>query len=132
MTFPRMVHKKSLIDLTSLIDVMFLLLLYFVLTMSTEPSSSIPINLSTMSGKKDANEPNFYPITITATNLVFASDKLIEIEKVGEHLLSLKKKYEYILLRGDSKSDLGTILKVWDACKKSGFENIKMAVNKEN
>ena len=128
MSFPRIEHKKSL---TPLVDVMFLLLLYFVLTMSTETASNIPINLSSMSGKKDANEPKFYPLTITESNLIFASDLPITVDKIGEHLLKLPKKYEYILIRGDTKSDLGTILKVWDDCKKAGFENIKIAVNKK-
>lgn len=132
MSFPRIEHKKGLMDLTPLIDVMFLLLLYFVLTMSTESSSSIPINLSSMSGKKDFNDPKFYPITITASNLIFASDVPIAIDKIGEHLLALPKKYEFILIRGDINSDLGTIMKVWDACKKAGFENIKIAVNKKD
>ena len=130
MSFPRIERKRSLMDLTPLIDVMFLLLLYFVLTMSTESSSNIPINLSTMSGKKDANDPKFFTITITASNLIMASDKPIESEKLTEHLLSLNKKYDTILIRGDSKSNLGMILKVWDACKKAGLENIKIAVNK--
>lgn len=131
MSFPRREHKKGLMDLTSLIDVMFLLLLYFVLTMSTESTSNIPINLSSMSGKKEANEPKFYPISITESNLIFASDQPIAIDKMGDHLIKLPKNYEYILIRGDVKSDLGTILKVWDACKKAGFENIKIAVNKK-
>jgi biopolymer transport protein ExbD len=132
MSFPRLEHKKGLMDLTPLIDVMFLLLLYFVLTMSSESASNIPINLSSMAGKKETNVPNYYSITITASNLIFAADQPIDVDKISEHLFSLKKNYEYILIRGDAKSDLGTILKVWDACKKSGLENIKIAVNKQN
>lgn len=130
MSFPKMERKKNLMDLTPLIDVMFLLLLYFILTMSTESTAAIPINLSSMSGKKEANNPKFYNITITASNLIMAADKPMQIEALEEHLKTLTQKHDTILIRGDSKSDLGVILKVWDACKKAGLENIKIAVNK--
>lgn len=130
MSFPRLERKRNLLDLTPLIDVMFLLLLYFVLTMSADNSAQMPINLSSVTGKNEKQETKFYAITVTSGNLYFAGDEPVAPEKLEENLKLIRKSFDVVLIRGDNESDLGAILKVWESCKKAGFENIKIAVKK--
>ena len=113
-------------NLTPLIDVVFLLLVFFMLTAHFVQEEIIPINLPTAESSEDISDEDPLEVLISAEgNLMFKGEE-ISAEDLEEKLAPLLKsrKNKGITLRGDMKSGLGETVKVLDAVRKAGAEAV--------
>lgn len=129
---------EARIELTPLIDVVFQLLIFFMVTMSFSKSNEylLPIDLAEIeSGGGQAREDVFDGLTITVTKggdvIINGKDPLTKAQLKTR----LEETYEYdpyaqILLRGDEKATHGAILDVLDMVKLQGFERVDMVVTR--
>ncbi len=124
------------LDLMPLIDVVFLLLIFFLITTSftrPKPENQIPVNLpSGVTGSEATGED---PIVIVVTNdgeVKFENDEL-EGANFQEKLQNLKadKPNANIMLRGDSQAEHGQVVETLDAIKASGFEKVNLIIKKK-
>ncbi|PCJ61254.1 MAG: hypothetical protein COA79_06645 [Planctomycetota bacterium] len=130
MNLPQYKSKKNILELTPLIDVMFLLLIFFMLTMPEEAVSDIPVNLPSASGKSEIENNKTISITITSSNKIIFKNEVVDIEALQKKLEGIDKIKSKILIRGDAGSELGATVKIWQLAKKVGFKKIGIAVQK--
>ncbi len=129
MKFPHLNKKSARFDLTPLIDVVFLLLIFFMLTTTfVNLDNRIKVNLPT--GDFAAAEPSENIIvTITENNTIYLNGKLIDPLKLTESVIvEIKEEPEKIVILEADKSVLhGKVIRVMDLLKKGGAERIAIA-----
>jgi len=127
-------RKKSvLINITSLIDVMFLLLIFFMI--STTFLSQPAINLE-LPEASNADPTRQTPIVIHIDNVgrVFLNDEPMEIPLLGEALRQrLSETTEKaIVLKADSRVSHGRVVQILDIVKGTGAERLIIATDPED
>lgn len=129
MKFPHRNKKSATFDLTPLIDVVFLLLIFFMLTTTfVNLENRVEVNLP--SGDFAAAEPSENIIvSITENNTIYFNGKLIDPSKLTENVaVELKKEPEKIVVLEADKNVLhGKVIRVMDLLKKGGAEKIAIA-----
>ncbi|OGD16520.1 hypothetical protein A2V47_01020 [Candidatus Atribacteria bacterium RBG_19FT_COMBO_35_14] len=129
MKFPHLNKKNASFDLTPLIDVVFLLLLFFMLTTTfVNLENRVKVNLP--SGDFAAAEPSENIIvSITENNTVYLNGKLIDPLKLTENVaVELKKaSNKIVVLEADTNVLHGKVIRVMDLLKQGGAEKIAIA-----
>ena len=123
------VEKKPNIMIIPMIDIIFFLLVFFMMSMlSMVVQKSINLNLPQTTSAR-LNMDKTVPIAVTADGKIFVEQeqipkealrKRIEIEKARNPDLS-------IILRADAKSEHGTFVFVLDQLKATGVSKIGIA-----
>ena len=129
MKFPHLNKRSARFDLTPLIDVVFLLLIFFMLTTTfVNLENRVKVNLP--SGDFAAAEPSENIIvTITENNTIYLNGKLIDPLKLTESVAAeIKDEPEKIVILEADKNVLhGKVIRVMDLLKKGGAERIAIA-----
>lgn len=131
MRFKRHIElEKGKLDLTPLVDVVLLLLIFFMLTSSFIVQPTIPVKLpKALTGK--SLEKRRFEIVITSENIIYIEGAPITVKKLEEKLQYFKKKGKLsgVLIKSDRKTSLGTVVQVWDICRKLDITQIDLATN---
>lgn len=123
-------HKSVGIDLSPMLDVIFQLILFFLVstTFATLPGIKLNLPVSTTSQGTDASG---ITITVDENENIYFNDKNILLENLAENLLALdtgkipKENYP-VILSTDSKVTSGTIVKIFDELRKVGFTSVSL------
>lgn len=115
---------KGYLDMTPLIDVVFLLLIFFMLSSSFILQSGIKVNLPRAVSAKSVDKTNTI-ITILKDRTIYINDKLTSAGKLSSLLERVPK--ESIIIKADGEVELDTVITVWDICRKLGIESINIA-----
>ena len=112
-------------DIAPLIDIVFLLLIFFMLTANFIMRPGIKITLPVAKTAKPQEEEKII-VFISRENEIFLNDKRISTEALKtalrEKLEGSRKKS--VSLKADEKIDLGLAVKVMDIAKQAGAEGL--------
>ena len=116
-------------DLTPLIDVVFQLLIFFLLTskyvdQNQNPSSSIPVNLPESSLQASVNLPQEMVISVDEEERIYVGDEELSLEQLTQKLTQLaqQKPKTLVLIRGDQKVSYGQIGRIMSLVQASGLQ----------
>ncbi|MFH1772538.1 MAG: biopolymer transporter ExbD [Candidatus Omnitrophota bacterium] len=112
------------IDIAPLIDCIFLLLIFFMLTSSFVVMPGINVRLPKAVTSEEISVQTL-TITISSEDIIYLNGEAITIEEVAEFVN--EGDYSSIFIRADRDSSLGTVVAIWDSCKKAGIEKISIA-----
>lgn len=136
MQFQRAVKPKKInLNLTSLIDVMFLLIIFFMSTTQYQIYDHVPLELSTIEEEKEANMPNDAQALVVnvAPNQAFMwKGKLHKLTSLPEVLAKLIKQENaeakdlQILLTSQKGTNTQDILKAMQYIKQAGVVHISL------
>lgn len=112
------------IDIAPLIDIVFQLLIFFMLTSSFISPSGIKVNLPRAVSGENAERENLN-IVITAENIVYLNEKIVTMAELKAQLK--KDKTKPVLLRADRRASLGRVVEIWDTARDLGISNINIA-----
>ena len=122
-------HKKVSfnIDIAPLLDVMFMLLLFFLLT-SSFLSPSIPLKLPGASNS-DVSESRDIVVSVDNTGSIFLDRKPVSAEEFETRLSNAIEGSDNkrVVFRGDEKIIYGKFISVLDVIKSSGAKEIQIA-----
>lgn len=114
------------IPIVSLIDIMVILLIFFVATTTFKKDKmQVKITLpesKSLGGTTEAPQARV-PISITQDQKIFLDGEAVEIDKLAIAITSLKeaKPGMKLELEADTTAALGVLVKVWDALREAGF-----------
>jgi biopolymer transport protein ExbD len=116
------------INITSLIDVMFLLLIFFMVssTFKNQPAIDLALPRST-TAQETALTPSV--VYLTRDGRLFLDDTEIAEDDLGERLRQLQaaSQEDRIVLRADEHAEHGAVVELIDLIKQSGFRRVSLA-----
>lgn len=121
-------QEEAQVDLTSMLDIVFIMLIFFIVTSSFVRESGVEVNRPQASHAVSQKDAGIF-VAITSTNDVYIDKRVVDIERVQaslEHLL-LDKPDASLVIQADERSYNGTVVKVMDAAKGAGVVNIALA-----
>ncbi|MCF7920194.1 MAG: biopolymer transporter ExbD [Candidatus Cloacimonetes bacterium] len=126
--------SSAIINITSLIDVVLLLLIFFMLTTRFVEQPGMKLDLpSSQSGDSNLKEEN--TITVTAQGVINLNNAPVELADLQMKLSSLidsTSTENAITLKADRTIDYGTVIKVMDSTRLAGFQKLIIATEKVN
>ncbi len=126
---------RSNVDMTPMIDIVFQLILFFLVSTTFATLPGIKLNLPQ---SHTAESTSLMGITITADagGALYFNDKEVSMTGLGEELLifdtGTTKKEEFpVSLEADSEVTNGTIVKIFDVIRESGYCVINLRTTAE-
>ncbi|MFH1665477.1 MAG: biopolymer transporter ExbD [Candidatus Omnitrophota bacterium] len=127
MRFKRKIFlEKGQLDIAPLIDVVFLLLIFFMLTSSFIFQPGIRVNLP-KAVTSEVLHKELLIITVTEGNEVFINERPADGEELTSRITMAAKDGQPLLIRADKKADLGKVIEIWDICRKMDVKQINIA-----
>jgi biopolymer transport protein ExbD len=127
MKFKRKVSlEKGRLDITPLIDVVFLLLIFFMLTSSFIFQPGIRVNLP-KAVTSEVLHKEILIITITEDNEVLVNERPVEKDELISRITMASKDGRSLLIRSDKKADMGKVIEIWDICRQMNIKQINIA-----
>ena len=115
------------INLTSLIDVVFMLVIFFMLSSSFN-KSSIPISLPSSENSIQSSDTESIRVTISKEKIIFLNDSITSIKNLSSESQKLLTSLgtRNAVLYSDENVSLGFMISVIDELTKSGIENVSV------
>ena len=118
-----------MVDLTALIDVVFQLLIFFLLTSSyvsqqAVASPQVPVDVPESSLDAKETPHTQFTIAVTADGKIFIEDdRAVGVEELTVRLVELKQKNPatIVLLRGDQNVSYGRIAEIMTVIRAAGL-----------
>lgn len=131
MGFQRKQSDEPRIDLTPMVDVVFLLLIFFMISTTFVESPGISIKLPEASSQTVDREPKEIKIYLSREGEIYHLDQKITLDKfkllLAEHQSAADK--TTILLLADQESRHGKVVTLMDLARDAGF--VKLAIATE-
>lgn len=129
-------HTDSEINILPLIDVLFAILIFFMLSsiVLTE-KNKITVQRPTNSYvEKVSKAKKLITITLIKNKKLYLEDEEISEDKLSERLklISKNESIEQVLIDADKTSAYGDIMEILEIVKEAGLNSIGLAVNKRN
>ena len=123
------------LEMTPLIDVVFLLLIFFLITttFSKSQEAHIPINLPTAVTGEKATSGEKVVLFITEDGTVeLKGDEPLRGETIEEQLSDLhqRKPESSVVLKGDENASHGKVIEVLDRIKETGFKKVDLVISR--
>jgi len=120
------------INMGPLIDMVFLLLIFFVVTTSFVKEAGIDVQRSTASTAEVKHSGNIL-IGVTPEGDVYMEGKRIDVRSVRalvERALAEDPESGVVVV-ADKRSQTGSVVKVMDQCRMAGAKNVSLAAKQE-
>ena len=124
----RLKIEKGMIDLTPMVNVFFLLFIFFLFTSSFIFQPGIKVSLP-KAVTSEVMQLDNVTITVTKDDKIYLEDRQITREDLVPRLKILAKEKMGLLIKADSRAPLGRIVEIWDACRREGVSQINIATN---
>lgn len=121
--------EKELIDLTPLVNVFFVLLIFFVFTSSFIFQPGIKVNLPKAVTSEVIQQENVV-LTITRDDKLYLNDREITQDELVSNLRLIAKSSASLLIKADSRASLGRVVEIWDLCRSEGVSQANIATGK--
>ena len=121
--------------MTPMIDIVFQLIVFFLVSTTFAVVPGIKLNLP-QSTTSEGTSVQGITIYVDKDGVMFFNDKEVSMENLGQELLSFdigtSKKEEFpVSLEADSEVTNGTIVKIFDVIRQSGFSLINLRTKSE-
>lgn len=126
-------QEEAQIDLTSMLDIVFIMLIFFIVTSSFVHESGVEINRPQASNVNSQKSAGIF-VAITSANDIHIDKRVVDVERVQatlEHLL-LDNPEASLVIQADEHAYTGTVIKVMDAAKGAGVKNIALAAEEQS
>jgi biopolymer transport protein ExbD len=124
--------QESSIDISSLIDVLFILLIFLMLAVSfTEPTSNISLDLPKSKTNQFGNETQTIKIQIKSNGELYHNDTKMDIQTLSNTLEINSDPNSSVSLEVEQHTEFGTFVAVTDILKSKQYQKIDIKTKKE-
>lgn len=127
----RMQEEEPAIPMAPMIDIIFLLLIFFITTsvfarLENELSVTVPTAESATTPKRDLGE---LIVNVKSNGDIIVNQREISTEQLEILLTRIAKQYpdQSVIIRGDRQASLEHAIEVLDVCAQSGVWNVSFA-----
>jgi biopolymer transport protein ExbD len=123
-------HGLKQIDIAPLINIVFLLLIFFMLTSSFMMQPGIKVNLPKAVTSEVIRYQNL-EILVTGQNETYLNGKVVTMDELKTLFKQIAKRNQTILIKADRRASLGRVAEIWDMARDAGVTSINIATNQE-
>ena len=117
------------LDITPLVDVIFQLLIFFFYTANFIQNPNIPVNLPEASAQNTSTDRKDRIVTIRKDGKIVLEGQVLDVKglKVQLSKLAATQPDIKLLIRSDSASQVGLLVKVMEAAREAGLRRFGIA-----
>lgn len=126
--------EETEINLTPMLDVVFIMLIFFIVTTSFVKETGIEVNRPSAKSSKSKSKANIL-IAIRNNNEIWIDKRMVDIRSVRANIERLKAENNTegsVVIQSDSESKTGVLVKVMDQVRLAGIFNISISTLKDN
>lgn len=122
--------EEAQIDLTPMLDVVFIMLIFFIVTTSFVKETGIDINRPSASTAEKKSKGNIL-IAIKSNGEIWIDQRHIDVRAVRANIQRMKAKFPQsaVIIQSDTESKTGVLVKVMDQIRLAGVQNISIAAS---
>lgn len=118
-------------DIAPLIDVVFILLVFFMLTSHFVVRPGIKVDLPEAKTARGVTAKQLV-VTIDAQEIIYLNGELIALADLKNYLMNKKESLSSVYIKVDRTAGFGRAIAVWDLCKQAGLSHVNIAALAEN
>ena len=121
-------EEESEINITPMLDVVFIMLIFFIVTATFVKESGIDVNRPDAATATKQEKANIL-IAISANNTIWLDRRQIDIRSVRPNIerLHAENPQGTVVIQADKESKTETLIQVMDASRQAGVYNVAIA-----
>ncbi len=121
------------IDLTPMLDVVFIMLIFFIVTSSFIKESGIEVNRPQADTASSQEKGNIL-IAVTADDQVWLDKQIVDVRSVRAHVERMRQEQPdgVVVVQADQDARTGLVVKVMDQARLAGVEDVVLAASTES
>lgn len=123
-------HGLKQIDIAPLIDMVFQLLIFFMLTSSFIMQPGIKVNLPKAVTSEVVKYENI-ELLVSSENVIYLNGKVVNTQEIKALIKQAAKRQQSILIKADRRASLGRVVEIWDLCRDLGVTQVNIATDQE-
>ena len=125
-------NEESEINITPMLDIVFIMLIFFIVTTSVVKEISIDVNRPTKSPIKEQKKSDVISVRILDSGQILIQERLISLDAVRANIessLALKPQASVVVV-SDRDADAGLLVRVIDQSRLAGASSVSLAAQK--
>lgn len=125
-------EDESAIDITPMLDVVFIMLIFFIVTATFVKEAGIDVNRPDAATAIKQEKANIL-IAITENNEIWIDRRRIDVRSVRPNIerLHAENPQGSVVIQADKESKTDTLIKVMDAARSAGVFNVAIAAQEQ-
>jgi len=121
------------INMAPLIDMVFILLIFFLVTTSFVKETGVEVQRPTARTSETKEKTNML-VAVTEKGLIYIEGKTIDIRSMRSRMLGYLSETPdgSVVIVADRNSQTGTVIQVLDECRLAGVKDISIAARKKD
>lgn len=121
------------IDLTPMLDVVFIMLIFFIVTSSFIKESGIEVNRP-QADSATAQEQGNILIAVTADDQVWLDQQVVDVRSVRTHVERMRQEQPegVVVVQADQDARTGLVVRVMDQARLAGVPDVVLAASTES
>ncbi len=123
-------HGLRQIDIAPLIDMIFQLLIFFMLTSSFVMQPGIKVNLPKAVTSEVVQYENI-EVMVSGENVTYINGKVVTTQELKKMFKEVANRKQAVLIKSDRRASLGRVVEIWDIARDLGITQVNIATNQE-
>lgn len=125
-------EEESNIDMTPMLDVVFIMLIFFIVTASFVKEAGIDVNRPEANTAVQKDRANIL-IAISDTGEIWINKRRVDIRSVAENIIGLRAENPQgtVVIQADKKATTEVLIKVMDASREAGVYDVSIAAQEQ-
>jgi len=117
------------INITPMLDIVFIMLIFFIVTTSFVKELGVDVNRPTNTPVKEQKKSEVIAVRIDDTGQIFVQDRLVDVRAVRANIESglANKPDATVVVVADRSSESGLLVTVIDQARVAGAEKVSLA-----
>ncbi|MBR2515149.1 MAG: biopolymer transporter ExbD [Halomonas sp.] len=117
------------VNLTPMLDVVFIMLIFFIVTTSFIKESGIDINRPESSAASPRPDAQVL-VAVTPEGAVWVDGKPVDIHRIGQEVAAMLTEDGSVVIQADRESTTGLLIEVMDRLKQAGVDQVAVAASR--
>ena len=125
-------RDESTIDITPMLDIVFIMLIFFIVTTSFVKESGIEVNRPSAQ-TAERNEKGNILVAISENNEIFIDRRKVELRAIRPNIIRLKAENPEgsVIIQADKASQTGLLVEAMDQIRLAGVLEISIAAEND-
>ena len=126
-------EESPVVDLTPMLDVVFIMLIFFIVTSSFIKESGIEVNRPQADSAAGQEQGNIL-IAVTADGQVWLDKQAVDVRSVRAHVERMRQEQPegIVVVQADQDARTGLVVRVMDQARLAGVTDVVLAASTES